>query len=238
MRSRTSPCLYPCRAHAHAGIHIHTGNAKDAITGGLSFYLGMNADDLKERELDAKAFQSIQREFDEHGTEEDKECLNYILYQKAGSSDKMFPNGIRDKGRRGEQLIHFLNSDRSQVCFLQMQHVLALRLYTSAAFKSLNQPLRERAAADAKAAAKVAAAAAAKVQSDEKPQKMKSRGGLEITRPDEVCPCSRAGDPPVKSGWQQKRGHLNKAWKDRYFVRVTPIAPRPCPYPSQSQYPS
>ena len=180
MRSRTSPCLYPCRAHAHAGIHIRTGNAKDAITSGLSFYLGMNADDLKEREL--SALQSIQKEFADHGTEEDKECLEYILYQKAGSSDKKFPNGIRDKGRRGEQIIHFLNEGRSQVCRLDMQHVLALRLYTSAAFKSLNQPLRERAAADAKAAAKVAATAAAKVQPDEKPQKMRS-GGSE-TRPD------------------------------------------------------
>ena len=36
---------------------------------------------------------SVRREILEHGTEDDKECLEYILNEPAGSSAKVFANG-------------------------------------------------------------------------------------------------------------------------------------------------
>ena len=72
-----------------------------------------------------------------------KECLHYILYEAAGSSSRVFTNGVRDRGRNGERLSDFVSHRHSKWSGLSEAHVLALRLYTSAAYKSLNGPLRQ-----------------------------------------------------------------------------------------------
>ena len=41
-----------------------------------------------------------------------KELLKYILHEPA--SEKEYPNGIRDKGRAGEKLEHFLNHPKAK----------------------------------------------------------------------------------------------------------------------------
>ena len=41
------------------------------------------------------------------GAPEAQELLHYILYQKA--TEKLYPNGVRDKGRDGQTLDYFLN---------------------------------------------------------------------------------------------------------------------------------
>ena len=95
-------------------------------------------------ELLAGGVESIEREFATHGTPDDVECLEYILHHAAGSSPKVFPNGVRDLGRRGERLADFVAHPHARRSGLSTAHVLALRLYTSAAFRSLNAPLRAR----------------------------------------------------------------------------------------------
>ena len=42
------------------------------------------------------------------GTDEDRECLHYCLHERAGSSARAFPNGVRDEGRDGETLADFV----------------------------------------------------------------------------------------------------------------------------------
>ena len=104
---------------------------------------------------------AIIREVEAHGTEEDKECLHYILYEEAGSSEKSFQHGLkRDRGPHGEVLSSrrvndgnggtrgMLLADFVAHVFavgggLEEAHVLALRLYSTAAFRSINNPLRD-----------------------------------------------------------------------------------------------
>jgi hypothetical protein len=55
----------------------------------------------------------VRREFIDHGTPEDLECLEYVLSATAGSSDTVFPNGVRDAGRHGETLADFVRHPSS-----------------------------------------------------------------------------------------------------------------------------
>ena len=80
----------------------------------------------------------IKREIAEHGTDEDKECLHYVLYEKAGTSTTRFANGVRDQGRENETFDDFCMHPDCKECHLEPAHVLALRLYSTAAYKSIN----------------------------------------------------------------------------------------------------
>jgi len=100
---------------------------------------------------------AIAEEVHEHGTIEDKECLSYVLSQRAGTSAQTFKNspfardcdaeGVRAdrKAASGEGMVldDFVNHKASKMAQLDAAHVLALRLYSTAAFRSLNGPLRE-----------------------------------------------------------------------------------------------
>lgn len=118
-----------------------TGRPQDAARG-INYYLRVEDNDVYERLIHGVA--SVRREFADFGTEEDLECLEYILNERAGSSRKEFPNGRRDEGRHGETLTDFVQHPNSVQSGLTAAHVLALRLYTSAAYKSINAPLRDR----------------------------------------------------------------------------------------------
>ena len=87
----------------------------------------------------------IEAEIAAHGTDEDKECLYYILREAAGSSDKDFLNGRRDVERNGERFDYFVHHKISKNSKLEAAHVLALRLYSTAVYKSINTPLRDTA---------------------------------------------------------------------------------------------
>ena len=117
-----------------------TGRPQDAARG-INFYCKVPDSQVHEQMVYGLA--SIRREFADHGTEEDNECLDYILNHPAGSSDRIFPNGVRDRGRKGELFSDFVQHPSSVESGLSAAHVLALRLYTSAAYKSINQPLRD-----------------------------------------------------------------------------------------------
>jgi len=94
------------------------------------------------------------------GTDVDKECLAYVLYAEAGSSDLTFQGGLKrdcdengkvlesrtvydGAARRGMLLRDFVAHEHSRLAKLEQAHVVALRLYTTAAFESINNPLRD-----------------------------------------------------------------------------------------------
>ena len=104
---------------------------------------------------------AIVDEFERGATDEARECLHYVLHEHAGSSKLTFPNspfprdwdanGVRsDRLRSGEgmTLDDFVAHPYSRKANLSRAHVLALRLYTTAAYKEINQPLRDLAAGD------------------------------------------------------------------------------------------
>ena len=61
------------------------------------------------------------------------ELLNYILKEK--TSEKKYPNGIRDEGRKGVELADFLTDKKAQKAHLTEAEVVAIRLYTTAAYR-------------------------------------------------------------------------------------------------------
>ena len=84
------------------------------------------------------------------------ECVRYIMYQKAGTSDREFdgPDGkprIRDHERKqrsrylpANPLLHdFVKHPDAQRAGLNEAHVVAVRLYTTEAYKGLIKPLRD-----------------------------------------------------------------------------------------------
>jgi hypothetical protein len=106
----------------------------------------------------AAGIEAIVSEFERHGSESDRECVDYVLRRRAGSSDIVYSNGHlkRDcdpSGRifssrltpdgQGMAFQDFVSHERSRIAQLQEAHVLALRLYTTAAYRSLNSPLRD-----------------------------------------------------------------------------------------------
>ena len=85
------------------------------------------------------------------------ECMRYVLDEEAGASPLMFPNSPhpRDCGPggvlpermapsgRGKRLADFANSPEAQQAGLTILHVAALRIYSTAAFCAINEPLRD-----------------------------------------------------------------------------------------------
>jgi hypothetical protein len=99
----------------------------------------------------AKEVEGIQDEVDEFVKDpkrvEDSEAqevgtlLSYIRYEAA--SEKKYENGIRDKGRHGEKLSDFLQHNNAKDAKLSEAEVVAMRLYTTVAYKFMNFPLRD-----------------------------------------------------------------------------------------------
>lgn len=81
----------------------------------------------------------------EYGSAEEvaevKALLHYILHE--GTSEKKYQNGIRDQGRPpGTKLDYFLNHENAKMAKLSKAEVVALRFYTTLAYKFMNTPLR------------------------------------------------------------------------------------------------
>lgn len=100
---------------------------------------------------------AIEREILTNGSAEDKECYDYVVNQPAGSSPKLFgnspyPRDCDENGvcasrltpsGEGMLLADFRSHPHAAAAKLGLAHVLALRLYSTAAFQSINAPLRE-----------------------------------------------------------------------------------------------
>ena len=106
-----------------------------------------------------RGLQAIRDEFMEHGTDEDRECFEYVVNGTAGSLAKTWPHAgglVMDEfrspadedGRAGKPLSYFVNHPSAMEAELLEEHVVCLRLYTTACYRSLNSPLRERAKAE------------------------------------------------------------------------------------------
>ena len=111
-----------------------------------------------------RGLDAIKEEILANGTDEEKECLHYVLYEEAGSSEKTFQNGWKRDchketgkvlesrqvddanapgGKRGMRFSDFLVCAIAVFCNLSGSDVFALRYYTTAGFKGINWPLRD-----------------------------------------------------------------------------------------------
>ena len=70
-----------------------------------------------------------------------REIIDYVLRQP--TSRKKYPNGIRDEGRGSVLPSHFVSHDNAKRANLVAAEVLALRIYTTLAFRHMNNPLRD-----------------------------------------------------------------------------------------------
>ena len=106
------------------------------------FFELMNVDD---DELYGKlrlGIKAIEEEVEKLGDPVVSEHLDYVLYQE--SSEKMFTNGVRDKGRNGMRLADFVEHKIAKEAGLKDAEVAALRLYTTIAYQAINNPLRDQ----------------------------------------------------------------------------------------------
>ena len=131
-----------------------TGQPADAALG-MAHLLHITQQELSLQT--AKGVQAIVDEIEKHGTEEDKECLRYVRHDEAGSSRLIFKNspyprdcdekGLRadrkTKDGKGMRISDFVKDISAKKARLTEAHVLALRLYTTSAFRRFNEPLRD-----------------------------------------------------------------------------------------------
>jgi hypothetical protein len=100
---------------------------------------------VSEKEVNKRALrgvQAIEEEVNALGNSEAIQQLEYILRHPA--SEKLFLNGLRDKGRVGWRLKDFLQHEHARVAELEEEEVVALRFYTTSAFQQINNPLRDQ----------------------------------------------------------------------------------------------
>jgi len=138
------------------GISALSVGRPEAAALGLASALGM--DDTALHELLARGVDAIQAEIEALGDDEALECFEYVFSQPAGSSDRVFDNspyprdcdaaGVRADRRHaktGEPLVlaDFVKHPIAQQAELNAAQIVALRLYSTAAFKAINGPLRD-----------------------------------------------------------------------------------------------
>ena len=133
--------------------------AKSAL--GIEYYMCVARDVVLLGMVEGTA--AIVREVDIGGSAVDRECLDYILHAEAGSSERAFQAGLRrdcdafgsvlpsrtvedgSTGKlRGMRLEDFVNHQSARLANLTEAHVVALRFYTTQAYRAINTPLRER----------------------------------------------------------------------------------------------
>jgi len=99
---------------------------------------------------------AVRREFETAGTEEDNMCLRYVLDEEAGTNRTPFQENLcldcdaegsllecrRRADGRGMRLADFCSHPKATASALTEAHVAALRVYSTAAYRSLNNPLR------------------------------------------------------------------------------------------------
>ena len=125
-----------------------------------------------------RGLEALTEEIENSGTEEDKECRDYVLQKEAGASEKKFQHGwkrdchpktghvlperqVADAGiaggKRGMRFADFCIHDVVLFCELSPAKVFAVRYYTTLGFKGINNPLRDLARRERKEPHKFAA---------------------------------------------------------------------------------
>ena len=70
-----------------------------------------------------------------------QDIVDYVINQR--TSEKAYPNGIRDQGRNGTRPSYFTTHRIAQEAGLLEAETHSLRIYTTFVYKSLNNPLRD-----------------------------------------------------------------------------------------------
>jgi hypothetical protein len=124
-----------------------TSTPKELICGefehaanGLYRLLNVDEDDVND--WTKEGIKAMEKEVKRLGDKDVSEHLSYILNEP--SSEKTYSNGVRDKGRNGMRLVDFVRHENATVAGLKEAEVAALRLYTTIAYKAINDPLRDQ----------------------------------------------------------------------------------------------
>jgi len=127
--------------------NLKTGLPAAAATG-LEDRMGVKAIFEKYYQLIGKEVEGIQIEVDEWAStsqdpdaEQVKGELHYIRFER--TSEKQYPNGTRDKGRGQTTLAGFKADPKAVAANLNEAELVAVRLYTTIAYKIMNDPLRD-----------------------------------------------------------------------------------------------
>eukprot|EP00965_Chrysotila_dentata_P087151 2876950-Pleurochrysis_carterae.AAC.1 len=130
---------------------LSTGEASEAV---LGIHTLLRID---EKKLWHGMFQGIARmteEIIQNGTVDDRECFNYVLHGTCGENKRLWEHSggkvmdafykLAADGRAGQNLDYFYQHKSSRDAHLLLEHVVALRLYTTAAYRTINSNLRNR----------------------------------------------------------------------------------------------
>jgi hypothetical protein len=111
---------------------------------GVAEYMGI--DSKQEATLLLRGVAAIREEFRSNGTKEQLAIVEYILDQPAKEEEERSNDGhntaTRDKGHTGMYLKDFLAFGDAVTAKLEEADIAALRIYTSQAFRCINDPLR------------------------------------------------------------------------------------------------
>ena len=140
-------CAEPIDAKVSERGGRYAGNTKELICGefqhaarGIFKFMNVDQDDVVKGAM--QGVKAMEAEVAVLGNKEVSEHLDYILYE--ASSEKEYENGVRDKGRNGMRLADFLKHENAKVSGLKEAEVAALRLYTTIAYKAINDNLRDQ----------------------------------------------------------------------------------------------
>lgn len=116
-----------------------TGRPVDAALGVIAFC------NVPEEEVWAgmsEGVASIEREFLQHGTEDDRLCLHYVLHGRTGDlAHRRWPNGFMDEGRPiGLALADFCDNPNALLAGLRPHHVAARCVFTLGCLPQHQQP--------------------------------------------------------------------------------------------------
>jgi Skp family chaperone for outer membrane proteins len=135
-------------------LDLAFGTSKDALN--LAAFLGMseeytrevnrNGEAMMKREIEALQttgrLQNDPSWWFNLSSDEVLEHWNYVVHET--SSEKQYPNGIRDQGRAPTNLEDFMKMPQAIKAKLSRAQVIALRLYTTLIYKYINEPLRHK----------------------------------------------------------------------------------------------
>ena len=84
----------------------------------------------------------MQQEIEAYGKPSVTENFEYVANQVSSELD--LENGVRDKGRTGLTIDDWVADPRALKCNIKKPEMVALRVYTTATFKDINDPLRDQ----------------------------------------------------------------------------------------------
>jgi hypothetical protein len=123
---------------------LQAGKAEDAARG-VEDRMRVDHDGFYARLANKNAIEEEAREFSAGGSPQENDRLrdifDYVLNRE--TSEEEYPNGTRDKGRGSVDPMHFTSHHIAQEARLTPKQVQSLRIYTTFAYKYMNNPLRD-----------------------------------------------------------------------------------------------